>query len=98
MRSAERFLRCPSAYELLLLFHRELIDVDITDPETVGGAPQELHVPLIDLFGLYSNGLVLAGLQHVRPHVQSLGEVRLQRLNAGDHETRLRGMFVDYFD
>src|ERR1700747_3552383 len=60
-----------------LLFQRELVAVDVAHPECLGTAGQVLHVPVVDLFGLDRDGLVLVRLKGLGPQVKGLGEVRL---------------------
>src|ERR1700730_12363053 len=78
-----------------LLFQRELVAADVADPEALGAAGQVLHVPLVDLFGLDLEGLVLARLEGLGPQVKGPGEIRLQRLDPGHVEARLRRELLD---
>ena len=56
----------------------ELVDVDVADPKCVCAAGQVLDVPLVDLFGLNRDGLVLVRLEGLRPQVEGPRVVLLQ--------------------
>src|ERR1700751_2769606 len=73
-----------------LFLQGELVDIDVAHPEHLGAAGQVPHVALVDLFGLNLDGLILVRLKGLGPQVKGPGVMVLQRLGAGQRETRLR--------
>src|ERR1700683_3310767 len=72
-----------------LFLQRELVDVDVADPECISASGQIVHVAVVNLFGLDLDGFALVRLQRLGPAVKGPGVVRLQRLPAGQREARL---------
>src|SRR5271166_6720217 len=54
----------------LSLFQRELAQIGVAVAEQLGTAGQVLHVPVVDLFRLDRDRLVLMSLKRRRPHVE----------------------------
>src|SRR5574337_1008411 len=81
-----------------LFDQRELVDVDVADPEPVSATGQVALVALVDLFGLDVDGLVFVSRQRGGPVVEGLDVVWLQALPAGQREARPCRMVLHRLD
>src|SRR5690606_28372114 len=77
-RSTSIAVSATGAPGIFLFLQRELVDVDITDPEALGASGQVLDVAVVDLVGLDGDRLLAVLLQRLRPQIQRAGVVRLQ--------------------
>src|ERR1700730_6784679 len=80
----------PLVLHVLLLLQSELVDVAVSGPKSLRAAREVAHVAVVNLFGLKCDRFVLVRLQRFRPGVQRPHIMRLQRLDPGDIETRVR--------
>src|SRR6202035_3900992 len=80
----------PLVLHVQLLLQGELVDVAVSGAKTISGAREITHVPVVNLFGLKRDRFVLVRLQRFRPAVERPRIMRLQRLDPGHIETRVR--------